>query len=156
MVTDAGYWDWSRVQGLLPEAVLDCMAATSPTVPQLGSDVPGWRWDEKREFRESILEKANRLIAECVMDFRSPQQHTTTAPSSAPKWEGPDRGWIKGNVDAAVNQSDESVATLKGVVLVVPSGDVADLVIVEQSSWRECSLVAGSNDYHCMTVDPGG
>ncbi|KAK8705482.1 hypothetical protein V6N13_049084 [Hibiscus sabdariffa] len=174
------------------------MAATSPPDPQLGSDVPGWRWDEKRDFRvssayqflmdmlvrsrdikwrkiwalkvphrvrvfmwlaahqahltnvervrrhlatsdecvlchggpedmdhvmrscafardfwgsvlsparcsklldvdyvewESILDKGSHLIAECAMAFGSPQHHTTNAPSSASKWEGPDRGW---------------------------------------------------------------
>ncbi|KAK8632256.1 hypothetical protein V6N13_072651 [Hibiscus sabdariffa] len=51
MVSATGEWDWERLRELLPEEVLDYLAATPPTSTHLGEDVPGWRWDDKREFR---------------------------------------------------------------------------------------------------------
>ncbi|KAK8533747.1 hypothetical protein V6N12_047151 [Hibiscus sabdariffa] len=53
MVTENGEWDWDRLKELLPESVLDHMAAMPPPLAHLGDDVPGWRWDDKREFRVS-------------------------------------------------------------------------------------------------------
>ncbi|KAK9004294.1 hypothetical protein V6N11_002096 [Hibiscus sabdariffa] len=53
MVSATGDWDWNRLRELLPEEVLDHLAATPPPLPHLGEDVLGWRWDAKREFRVS-------------------------------------------------------------------------------------------------------
>ncbi|KAK8553709.1 hypothetical protein V6N12_030693 [Hibiscus sabdariffa] len=55
MVSATGEWDWERLRELLPEEVLDYLAATPPTSTHLGEDVPGWRWDDKREFRARDL-----------------------------------------------------------------------------------------------------
>ncbi|KAK8587195.1 hypothetical protein V6N12_021702 [Hibiscus sabdariffa] len=46
--------------------------------------------------------------------------------------------------------------TWQGEVFAVPSGDVAELVIAEQRSWRERSLGAGSNVFRYLRDDPGG
>ncbi|KAK8684550.1 hypothetical protein V6N13_040572 [Hibiscus sabdariffa] len=53
MVSADGDWDWDRLREVLPEVILDHLAATPPPLPHLGADVPGWRWDDKREFRVS-------------------------------------------------------------------------------------------------------
>ncbi|KAK8594474.1 hypothetical protein V6N13_015396 [Hibiscus sabdariffa] len=55
MVTPTGSWDWDGVRDLLPEEVLEQMVVTPPPLTHLGDDVPGWRWNEKREFRETLL-----------------------------------------------------------------------------------------------------
>ncbi|KAK8989218.1 hypothetical protein V6N11_063656 [Hibiscus sabdariffa] len=54
MVTVTGEWDWDRLRDLLPSTVLEYMAATPPPLACLGDDVPGWRWDEKRQFQVSL------------------------------------------------------------------------------------------------------
>ncbi|KAK8677534.1 hypothetical protein V6N13_143067 [Hibiscus sabdariffa] len=43
MVKDTGEWDWKRLQGLLPQHVLDLIAAEMPPVTDAGPDIPGWR-----------------------------------------------------------------------------------------------------------------
>ncbi|KAK8673256.1 hypothetical protein V6N13_111605 [Hibiscus sabdariffa] len=42
------------MEEVLPEVILYHLAATPPPLPHLGADVPGWRWDDKREFRVSF------------------------------------------------------------------------------------------------------
>ncbi|KAK9030502.1 hypothetical protein V6N11_031928 [Hibiscus sabdariffa] len=172
MVTSTGDWDWNRVRGILPEPVLDSMAASLPPVSQLGSDVPGWRWDKTGEFRtrcsklldaeyverESVLDRGNRFIAECVLAFGTAQQHVQHAMRDVHEWEGPPRGWIKGNVDAAVSPLDGKAAiggqqTLGGEVFAAPPSALVDLVDLEQRRWQERSLVTSS---YCLRVDPGG
>ncbi|KAK8613909.1 hypothetical protein V6N13_101663 [Hibiscus sabdariffa] len=51
--------------------------------------------------RKSILERGDRLIADCGMAFGTPQQRILNASSNAHLWEGPCWGWVKRNVDAA-------------------------------------------------------
>ncbi|KAK8695029.1 hypothetical protein V6N13_072571 [Hibiscus sabdariffa] len=53
MVTATGEWDSDRLRDLLPSTVLEYMAATPLPLARLGDDVPGWRWDEKRQFQVS-------------------------------------------------------------------------------------------------------
>ncbi|KAK9038062.1 hypothetical protein V6N11_022955 [Hibiscus sabdariffa] len=43
-----------QVFGAGEEVILYHLAATPPPLPHLGADVPGWRWDDKREFRVSF------------------------------------------------------------------------------------------------------
>ncbi|KAK8588204.1 hypothetical protein V6N12_022660 [Hibiscus sabdariffa] len=50
MVDERGDWDWGRLRGVLPEEVLDRIAAYPTPKAQYGSDVPGWRWDDKQIF----------------------------------------------------------------------------------------------------------
>ncbi|KAK9019570.1 hypothetical protein V6N11_054088 [Hibiscus sabdariffa] len=60
--------------------------------------------------RESILERGNRLVDDCGIAFGVQQQRLPTETSYTQQWGGSRRGWIMGNVDAAVNPSDGSVA----------------------------------------------
>ncbi|KAK8671562.1 hypothetical protein V6N13_038155 [Hibiscus sabdariffa] len=132
--------------------------------------------------RESILERGNRLVDDCGIAFGVQQQRLPTETSYTQQWGGSRRGWIMGNVDAAVNPSDGSVAvggvfrddsgeknevadklaclgkqqSLKGVMFVVPPDVVIDLVDDEQRSWGMRLLVAASTSSHCRGVDPGG
>ncbi|KAK8584395.1 hypothetical protein V6N12_068639 [Hibiscus sabdariffa] len=50
MVDERGDWDWGRLRGVLPKEVLDRIAAYPTPKAQYGSDVPGWRWDDKQIF----------------------------------------------------------------------------------------------------------
>ncbi|KAK9037431.1 hypothetical protein V6N11_022342 [Hibiscus sabdariffa] len=50
MVSASGTWDWSRFSTLLPQEVLDQIAATQPPQGWLDSDTPGWRWTVSQQF----------------------------------------------------------------------------------------------------------
>ncbi|KAK9013697.1 hypothetical protein V6N11_041696 [Hibiscus sabdariffa] len=64
MVDERGDWDWGRLRGVLPEEVLDRIAAYPTPKAQYGSDVPGWRWDDKQIFSHmSNAERVRRHLA---------------------------------------------------------------------------------------------
>ncbi|KAL4388177.1 hypothetical protein GQ457_09G011880 [Hibiscus cannabinus] len=50
MVSASGDWDWSRISTLLPQEVLDQIAAIQPPQGWLNSDTPGWRWTVLQQF----------------------------------------------------------------------------------------------------------
>ncbi|KAK8560817.1 hypothetical protein V6N13_026252 [Hibiscus sabdariffa] len=222
MVSENGDWDWDRLREVLPVAILDHLAATPPPLSHLGEDVPGWRWDDKREFRvssaytvlmqagerevadslsslsfeewlhgnisgrlpaiisrkdwgmefaiycwllwklrcsmvldpsfverESVWERGRRLLVECQAVFAAAVRDPAALSISAKRWIGPQRGWIKGNVDAAVSIGDGSCngvadklakhgqkASLQGLLFAVPPGPVALVVVAEQQYWE--------------------
>ncbi|KAK9020510.1 hypothetical protein V6N11_010533 [Hibiscus sabdariffa] len=82
MVTTTGEWDWDRLKTLLPSPVLETLAATPPPVAHHGDDVPGWRWDEKRQFRvssayEALLdtrERSHPIIWNKIWSLQVPQR----------------------------------------------------------------------------------
>ncbi|KAK8501943.1 hypothetical protein V6N12_019681 [Hibiscus sabdariffa] len=82
MVTVTGEWDWDRLRDLLPSTVLEYMAATPPPLACLGDDVPGWRWDEKRQFQVSLAyedlmdvgERRRASIWSKIWSLRVPQR----------------------------------------------------------------------------------
>ncbi|KAK8579168.1 hypothetical protein V6N12_069497 [Hibiscus sabdariffa] len=50
MVSASGDWDWPQISPLLPQEVLDQIAAIQPPQGWLDSDTPGWRWTVSRQF----------------------------------------------------------------------------------------------------------
>ncbi|KAK8984899.1 hypothetical protein V6N11_064445 [Hibiscus sabdariffa] len=50
MVSTSGAWDWPRISPLLPQEVLEQIAAIQPPQGWLDSDTPGWRWTVSRQF----------------------------------------------------------------------------------------------------------
>ncbi|KAK8579321.1 hypothetical protein V6N12_069647 [Hibiscus sabdariffa] len=50
MVSASRDWDWPRISPLLPQEVLDQIAAIQPPQDWLDSDTPGWRWTVSRQF----------------------------------------------------------------------------------------------------------
>ncbi|KAK8985041.1 hypothetical protein V6N11_082658 [Hibiscus sabdariffa] len=55
MLTDSGEWDWRRLENQLLNSVLESLAAVKPLKAQYGADVPGWRWEERRNFTPDML-----------------------------------------------------------------------------------------------------
>ncbi|KAK8989626.1 hypothetical protein V6N11_064044 [Hibiscus sabdariffa] len=108
---------------------------------------------------------------ECAISFRAHQQRRLTVLKDDQHWEGPRRGWVKGNVDATVNPSDESAAvggvfrddstdlgkqqSWEGITHVIPPVDFEELVADEQRSWKEQVAITVPSS-HCRRVDPGG
>ncbi|KAK8649249.1 hypothetical protein V6N13_129982 [Hibiscus sabdariffa] len=258
MVTDQVDWDWDRLREVLPDEVLEHLAATPPPLHHLGEDVPGWRWDDKREFTvksaysvlvqeggrgrmtqwnriwsiqvpqrvkvfmwitahqrhltnvervrrhmassgkslwrsvlgpvaagsldllsfddwlhgnisgrlaevggrkdwamefsifcwllwklrcsmvldsgfvecESVLDRGRRFMLDCRTAFAATLRAPPTTAVSVQRWEGPQSGWVKCNVDAT------------GSMLVAPPGRVASLVAADQQRWEEGRVVA--------------
>ncbi|KAL4378618.1 hypothetical protein GQ457_02G035470 [Hibiscus cannabinus] len=50
MVSASGDWNWSRICTLLPQEVLDQIAAIQPPQGWLDSDTPGWCWKVSQQF----------------------------------------------------------------------------------------------------------
>ncbi|KAK8512633.1 hypothetical protein V6N12_075203 [Hibiscus sabdariffa] len=51
MVDERGEWNWIHLQGLLPAATLERLAACPIPKPLYGDDCPGWRWEDNRCFK---------------------------------------------------------------------------------------------------------
>ncbi|KAL4318195.1 hypothetical protein GQ457_18G013860 [Hibiscus cannabinus] len=50
MISSSGKWDWERLEHHLPISALESLAAIQLPKPEYGIDVPGWRWEERRNF----------------------------------------------------------------------------------------------------------
>ncbi|KAK9011122.1 hypothetical protein V6N11_043979 [Hibiscus sabdariffa] len=50
MVDEDGGWDWSRLSPWLSKDTLERIVAIPPPRVGLGSDSPGWRWEDNRKF----------------------------------------------------------------------------------------------------------
>ncbi|KAL4325259.1 hypothetical protein GQ457_11G023500 [Hibiscus cannabinus] len=50
MTTISGEWDWSQLNSLLPQNILNQIAAIPPPHCQFSPDTLGWRWTDTREF----------------------------------------------------------------------------------------------------------
>ncbi|KAK8679918.1 hypothetical protein V6N13_108878 [Hibiscus sabdariffa] len=83
------------------------MAATPPPSAHLGGDVPGWRWDEKREFRVGYAYAVSMKVC----------------------WER------NGVADKLVSLGRK--CTQQGRIFVVPPGSMAVFVAEEQQYWEE-------------------
>ncbi|KAK8983781.1 hypothetical protein V6N11_009566 [Hibiscus sabdariffa] len=100
--------------------------------------------------RESVWERGRRLLVECQAVFAAAVRDPAALSISAKRWIGPQRGWIKGNVDAAVSIGDGrscngvadklakhgQKASLQGLLFAVPPGPVALVVVAEQQYWE--------------------
>ncbi|KAK9002467.1 hypothetical protein V6N11_025145 [Hibiscus sabdariffa] len=80
---------------------------------------------------ESVLDRGRRLILECKAEFAASTRVPAATSDSEQRWEGPQRGWVKCNVDAA------------GSMLVVPPGRVALLVAADQKRCEEGGMAEG-------------
>ncbi|KAK9034590.1 hypothetical protein V6N11_050747 [Hibiscus sabdariffa] len=60
--------------------------------------------------RETVLDWSNRIIEDCKAVYSPLRTATTVVQRPVWSWEGPPHGWVKGNVDAAVNVSDGRAA----------------------------------------------
>ncbi|KAK8976477.1 hypothetical protein V6N11_007820 [Hibiscus sabdariffa] len=47
---DCGDWDWNRMEGILPQQNLECVASIYPTNGTIGDDLPRWRWEKNGRF----------------------------------------------------------------------------------------------------------
>ncbi|KAK8560390.1 hypothetical protein V6N13_082833 [Hibiscus sabdariffa] len=54
MVDERGEWNWIHLQGLLPAATLERLAACPIPKPLYGDDCPGWRWEDNRCFKDNL------------------------------------------------------------------------------------------------------
>ncbi|KAK8622132.1 hypothetical protein V6N13_097757 [Hibiscus sabdariffa] len=81
--------------------------------------------------RESVLDRGRRLMLECRAAFAASLRVSTVNSDYVQRWEGPQSGWVKCNVDAA------------GSMLVALPGRVAMLVAADQQRWEEGRLAAG-------------
>ncbi|KAK9044416.1 hypothetical protein V6N11_058316 [Hibiscus sabdariffa] len=50
MTNEAGDWDWDRLNGMLPQHILECIVAELPPRRSAGPDMPGWRLEERQNF----------------------------------------------------------------------------------------------------------
>ncbi|KAK8533127.1 hypothetical protein V6N12_076407 [Hibiscus sabdariffa] len=135
MVTVACSWDWNRVRDLLPDIVLEHLVATSPPLSHIGSDISGWRWDEKREFR---LNSTYDFLMKMTVGggWRSRLEHAILyILMVAMEIAMQERNGVADKLASLGRQQ-----TLLGVVLVVSSGAVADLVNYEQRRWGSVCL----------------
>ncbi|KAK8480071.1 hypothetical protein V6N11_013761 [Hibiscus sabdariffa] len=65
--------------------------------------------------RESVLDRGNRLIANYNQIFSRNKVHIIQPDLSESFWKGPDRGWVKVNVDLSVSITDNR-ATIEGLI----------------------------------------
>ncbi|KAK8529122.1 hypothetical protein V6N12_059913 [Hibiscus sabdariffa] len=60
-------------------------------------------FDVDRVDRDSVLTRGQRLITECEEGFASSQTIPNQVIHDNVCWNGPERGWVKGNVDATMD-----------------------------------------------------
>ncbi|KAK8997337.1 hypothetical protein V6N11_020818 [Hibiscus sabdariffa] len=124
------------------------MVVIPPPLPHFGSDVPGWDWDEKREFRLSstyaFLIKAvdrNRSSKWCkIWALRICINHICR--------------YRNGVADKLASLGLHQ--TMEWVVFAVPPGAVEVLVANEKQQCEERLFGAESTTPICKRVDPGG
>ncbi|KAK8527179.1 hypothetical protein V6N13_085035 [Hibiscus sabdariffa] len=121
------------------------MAATPPPLPHFGSDVPGWGWDEKREF---MLSSTYAFLMKGVDRNRSSKWRKI--------WELRVRVFMDRNGVADKLANLGLHQTMEGVVFVVPPGAVEVLVADEKQRSGERLFAAESTTPICKRVDPGG
>ncbi|KAK8622949.1 hypothetical protein V6N13_117846 [Hibiscus sabdariffa] len=109
------------------------MVVIPPPLPHFGSDVPGWDWDEKREFR---LSSTYAFLIKAVDRNRSS------------KW------YRNGVADKLASLGLHQ--TMEWVVFAVPPGAVEVLVANEKQQCEERLFGAESTTPICKRVDPGG
>ncbi|KAK8658965.1 hypothetical protein V6N13_029184 [Hibiscus sabdariffa] len=104
--------------------------------------------------RETVLDWSNRIIEDCKAVYSPLRTATTVVQRPVWSWEGPPHGWVKGNVDAAVNvrvryvdRSSNAVADklakmgqrtfLQRSYFQSPPVEVIALVDAEQRHWED-------------------
>ncbi|KAK8693145.1 hypothetical protein V6N13_070739 [Hibiscus sabdariffa] len=98
--------------------------------------------------RESVLDWATRFIEDCNTAFNPLRTAPRMLQSSGRAWEGPPIGWVKGNVDAAVNVSNGRAAVggvfrdadVQGESFRHPPVEVIALLEAEQQHWEGRAL----------------
>ncbi|KAK8533850.1 hypothetical protein V6N12_047253 [Hibiscus sabdariffa] len=115
--------------------------------------------------RDSVLPKGQRLIIECEEVFTSSRATLNHVVHDNTFWEGPERGWIKENVDAAVNPREESCCgqadrigmfTINGKEgLSIPPSTMAVLAAEDKRRWEDHARDANVVNQCSRRVDPG-
>ncbi|KAK8647884.1 hypothetical protein V6N13_121608 [Hibiscus sabdariffa] len=133
------------------------------------------------EFSEhdGLLHRGLRLIIECEQVFGLTEQACATEVRNPLRWCGPATGWVKLNVDAAVNSADgmrwvsrerngvvDSLAAMgrlhgrSGVGFRLPPGGVLDRLDKERIEWlaaeRRTALPSSRVRDSGIVFDPGG
>ncbi|KAK9038942.1 hypothetical protein V6N11_023783 [Hibiscus sabdariffa] len=66
MTNDADGWDWERIQGLLPQHLIEHILAEVPPSCNAGTDILGWRLEDRRIFTtKSAYGRIYLLHREC-------------------------------------------------------------------------------------------
>ncbi|KAK8993366.1 hypothetical protein V6N11_033467 [Hibiscus sabdariffa] len=72
--------------------------------------------------RESVLDWATRFIEDCNIAYNPLRTAPTVVQRPVRSWEGPPHGWVKGNVDAAVNVSNGRSSVLVAELWAIREG----------------------------------
>ncbi|KAK8669638.1 hypothetical protein V6N13_107063 [Hibiscus sabdariffa] len=102
--------------------------------------------------RESILDRGNRLIAECNQVFSRNKVNIIRPVRDGNLWKGPGQGWVKvRHVPREMNGAADKLAAMgrgyskEGRLLIAPPDMVVTIVNDEQCRWLE-GLHAHSDD----------
>ncbi|KAK8569213.1 hypothetical protein V6N12_007745 [Hibiscus sabdariffa] len=153
MLPSSGDWDWGRLEHYLPRPVLETLVVVKSPMPQYGPDTRCCElFDLDSVTRESILDRGNRLIAECNQVFSRNKVNIIRPVRDGNLWKGPGQGWVKvRHVPREMNGAADKLAAMgrgyskEGRLLIAPPDMVVTIVNDEQCRWLE-GLHAHSDD----------